>query len=115
MQFPQQAYYFQHPSLLPLLSRNSITFETTKGIDLNSPYSLSYAIEQSAKKGNYLSSFMNVLRHLLLIPATNCNLSNNMWRLIDMFVHQVVLLKDTARKVYNIINVFLMFSVYRNI
>lgn len=95
-----QPYYYQNNSLRSLITRTITCFDTTHGIDLNSPYQLSYGIEESTKKAGFFGVYMNIMRHLLLISSTPSPLVSNMWKLIDMFVHQVVLLKDTARKVF---------------
>jgi hypothetical protein len=52
-----------------------------------------------ADRAGCTGAYINILRHLLLIPASPCLLTSNMWKLIEMFVHQVVVLKDVARKV----------------
>lgn len=87
-------YYFQHSTLNPLLAKKIPTdVDLSKGLDLNSVVHLAVSVEQEAQSAGAFSAYINILRHLLLIPQ-DTTLATRMWNLMEVFIHRVVLPKD---------------------
>jgi len=74
-------------------SANAYIYEPL-GIDINSASELAAAVEAHARAGGMVSGWMNILRHLLVVPYEREQIAKFMWKLIELFVHRVVVQKE---------------------
>jgi len=61
--------------------------------DLNDPIDLCSFIQQEAAGLKMESTFLNIMRHFLLIPTQKL-IGERIWKILEFFIHRAVLLRD---------------------
>lgn len=73
--------------------KNAYIYEPL-GIDINSASELAACVEAHARSIGVVSGWMNVLRHLIVVPYARVEVAQFMWKIIELFVHRVVVQKE---------------------
>jgi ankyrin repeat protein len=73
--------------------KNAYVYEPL-GIDINSAAELAACVEAHARTIGVVSGWMNILRHLIVVPYARVEVAQFMWKIIELFVHRVVVQKE---------------------